>query len=223
MRQIILGLLLLFLTGCASTPQDVELTEEQVVAQRSTREIMQDATVTLDELVSLKGFEYASEESYAALVAYLDLQNAYIAADREDMLQKSERFMKRIEVATKATAKGKQEHLRNLEGVITRGIRDIESPGQPSILDNYPTIYIVKKGDTLPAIAARHEIYNDSFMWPLIYKANRDQIKDPRSIYAGQDLKIARDITVEDIIAARREAGAPEPEKLPKDAYGPKK
>ncbi|MCK7515438.1 MAG: LysM peptidoglycan-binding domain-containing protein [Desulfobacterales bacterium] len=78
---------------------------------------------------------------------------------------------------------------------------------------------MVKKGDTLPSIAARHEIYNDSFMWPLIYKANRDQIKDPKVLYAGQDLKIPREMTIEEIVEARREAGAPEPEKIPKDAY----
>ena len=56
-----------------------------------------------------------------------------------------------------------------------------------------------------------------------IYKANRDQIKDPKVVYVGQDLKIPRDITVEEIIEARREAGAPEPEKIPKEAYVPRR
>jgi hypothetical protein len=59
-------------------------------------------------------------------------------------------------------------------------------------------------------------------MWPLIYKANRDQIKDPKDLYAGQDLKIPREMTTDEIVEARREAGAPEPEKIPKDAYTPK-
>jgi hypothetical protein len=36
-------------------------------------------------------------------------------------------------------------------------------------------------------------------------------------------LKIPRDITVEEIIEARREAGAPEPEKIPKEAYVPRR
>ena len=79
------------------------------------------------------------------------------------------------------------------------------------------TIYVVKKGDTLPNIAARHEIYNDS-TWPLIYKANRDQIKDPKVVYGpgpedpqGHHLRNSR------------EAGAPEPEKIPKETYAPKR
>jgi len=59
-------------------------------------------------------------------------------------------------------------------------------------------------------------------MWPLIYKANRDQIKDPKVLYTGQDLKIPREMTIEEVIEARRESGAPEPEKIPKDAYIPK-
>ena len=87
----------------------------------------------------------------------------------------------------------------------------------------FPSIYVVKKGDNLPNISAKHDIYNDSFMWPLIYKANRDQIKDPKVLYGGQELKIPRDVSLEDIIQARREAGAPEPEKIPKDAFVPRR
>ena len=49
------------------------------------------------------------------------------------------------------------------------------------------------------------------------------EMKDPMVIYVGQDLKIPRDITVDEIIEARREAGAPEPEKIPSGAYVPKK
>lgn len=37
----------------------------------------------------------------------------------------------------------------------------------------------VKRGETLPQIAALPEVYADSSLWPLIYKANRDQISNP--------------------------------------------
>jgi nucleoid-associated protein YgaU len=120
------------------------------------------------------------------------------------------------------TAEEKQKHLEELGTEITQKREEIQKSSEPALLEAYPAIYVVKKGDTLPSIAARHEIFNDSFMWPLIYKANRDQIKDPKVLYAGQDLKVPRDMTTEEIIEARREAGAPEPEKIPKDAYVPK-
>jgi nucleoid-associated protein YgaU len=45
-----------------------------------------------------------------------------------------------------------------------------------------PTSYTVRRGETLPQIAARNEIYNDASLWPLIYRANRDQIRDPKQL-----------------------------------------
>jgi len=85
----------------------------------------------------------------------------------------------------------------------------------------YPPLYRVRLGDTLSTIAARREIFNDQFMWPLIYKANRDQIRDPRIVYVGQKLTVPRKLTMEDIIEARQQAEAPCPAKIPRGAYTP--
>jgi len=85
----------------------------------------------------------------------------------------------------------------------------------------YPTTYKVKKGETILDIARRREIFNDTYMWPLIYKANRDQIRDPKLVYPGQILSIPRDITFEAIIEARKEAKAPPPYIPPYHAYNP--
>jgi len=63
--------------------------------------------------------------------------------------------------------------------------------------------YIVSAGDQLWSIAKRSDIYNDSLLWPLLYQANRDQIKDPRQIFAGQSLTIPRNISEEDREKAR--------------------
>lgn len=64
----------------------------------------------------------------------------------------------------------------------------------------------VQSGENLANIAARKEVYGDPFLWPLIYKANRDQIKDPVKIFSGQTLMIPRDKSRDDADAARREA-----------------
>jgi len=69
-----------------------------------------------------------------------------------------------------------------------------------------PHSYVVKKGDTLWGIAAKDYIYNDPWQWPLIFKENRDKIKNPHLIFPKQELTIPRDINCEDIIEARREA-----------------
>ncbi|HTB34809.1 MAG TPA: LysM peptidoglycan-binding domain-containing protein [bacterium] len=48
--------------------------------------------------------------------------------------------------------------------------------------------YIVKPGDSLWAIAGDPSVQGDNFRWPLLFKANRDQIIDPDLIEPAQDL-----------------------------------
>lgn len=54
------------------------------------------------------------------------------------------------------------------------------------------TRYVVKKGDTLPKIAARPEIYGDTGQWQRIYDANRDVIGRDRKLKIGQVLMIPK-------------------------------
>lgn len=46
----------------------------------------------------------------------------------------------------------------------------------------------MKKGETLWTIAAA--AIGDGTLWPALYRANRDQIKDPALVYPGQRLTI---------------------------------
>ena len=46
----------------------------------------------------------------------------------------------------------------------------------------------VEVGETLWQIAAR--TVGDPTLWPALYLANRDQIKDPARVYPGQELAI---------------------------------
>ena len=45
-------------------------------------------------------------------------------------------------------------------------------------------VHVVEPGETLWQIAA------DAYRWPELYRANRDQIKDPSLLYPGQRLAI---------------------------------
>ncbi len=68
------------------------------------------------------------------------------------------------------------------------------------------TSYTVGDGETLWFIAAKKRVYQDAFLWPLIYRANRDQIRDPRQIYPGQNLNIPRNLSDEETKEARATA-----------------
>jgi nucleoid-associated protein YgaU len=67
-----------------------------------------------------------------------------------------------------------------------------------------PAYHTVMHGETLPQIAAGPEVYSDQTLWPLLYRANRDQIRDPGHIRPGQVLRIPRIISREEIAEARR-------------------
>ena len=69
-----------------------------------------------------------------------------------------------------------------------------------------PSFHTVKRGETLPLISAQPDVYNDPALWPLLYRANRDQIRDPKHIWPGQVLRIPRSLSREDLAEARRYA-----------------
>lgn len=60
------------------------------------------------------------------------------------------------------------------------------------------TTHVVQKGECLWIISGYPRIYNDSLLWPLIYWANKAQIKDPDLIYPGQVLSLPRSVPGEE-------------------------
>lgn len=56
---------------------------------------------------------------------------------------------------------------------------------QPVVID-----YKVVRGDNLWNISKKDQIYADPYMWPRIYRKNKEQIKDPDLIYPKQVLAV---------------------------------
>ncbi|MGA3208477.1 MAG: LysM peptidoglycan-binding domain-containing protein [Syntrophales bacterium] len=82
--------------------------------------------------------------------------------------------------------------------------------------------YTVRKGDSLWWIAKYKDVYNDPFLWPIIYEANRDIIKNPKLLHPGQELGIPREgYALEEIKSIRKKAGAAKPYLPPQQANIP--
>lgn len=81
-----------------------------------------------------------------------------------------------------------------------------KQPGKVPV-QQLSTTYTVRRGETLPQIAGRPEIYDDASMWPIIYRANRDQIRDPKRLWPGQVLAIPRHYSRDDVHDARKYSG----------------
>jgi hypothetical protein len=69
-----------------------------------------------------------------------------------------------------------------------------------------PERYAVQRGDTLWGISAQEQIYQNPYMWPLIYKANSQQIHDPELIFPRQIFVIPRNYTPEEAAVAIQRA-----------------
>ncbi len=96
------------------------------------------------------------------------------------------------------TLAGAGDAIRNAEG---RKAYDMLSP-LVAELRAASIQYQVVRGDSLWSISGQQEIYNNPYQWPLIYKANRDQIKDADLIHPGQVFSVDRNPSAAEVDAA---------------------
>jgi hypothetical protein len=66
--------------------------------------------------------------------------------------------------------------------------------------------YVVQKGDTMWGISSMGKIYSDPFHWPLLFKANRDQVEDPDVIEVGQSFDVRKDFGSDEVTDAVQKA-----------------
>ncbi len=92
---------------------------------------------------------------------------------------------------------GKVPDFRSDFSDLDNKIVNLESNLEAAKPKYYEDEYTVVKGDWLSKIAQYSFIYGDMSKWPIIYRANRDNIKDPNLIYLDQVIKIPRGLPYE--------------------------
>jgi len=94
--------------------------------------------------------------------------------------------------AFKETQVAKAPDFRDDIAEIDRKIVNLENSIDRARPPYHEDNYTVERGDYLAKIAGYSFIYDDTSKWPIIFRANRDQIRDPNLIYPDQVLKIPR-------------------------------
>ncbi len=169
----LIALVLSIAVGCASTPEPEPVEDQTVVAQRAIADA-----------------KSANDQAKAAGAAW---------RDTDDLIKQAEEALKEgdtgkaIQLANQARRQA-ENALRQKQAEMA----DMEKPAPAPTNDSYTVI----AGDSLWGISARSEIYGNPYQWPLIYKANRSQIKDADLIFPGQNLMIQRDASAADVDAA---------------------
>ncbi|MDT8444103.1 MAG: LysM peptidoglycan-binding domain-containing protein [Desulfuromonadales bacterium] len=213
-RSLIFIIIAVLLSSCAKPPyQELEAAEYMV-----------------GRAYAMQAMEFAPTEYQAAEAALADARKSLQENDYGkalDSIEFSLKHSRRAAVLTeeKKTKLAEQEALRALAEEKAR--QDIQarilaqkaapqartSPAAQPPVKTEPkpkvtpaTTYIVGEGETLWTISAQPQVYNEGLLWPLLYQANRDQIKDPRQIFPGQSLSIRRDMTEKDLEDARQKA-----------------
>ncbi len=180
----IIALVLGLAVGCASTP---------------------DESTDSSQITAAQAISAAKEENAKAKKMGAEWRDTGKLIKKAEAAMKAGDEAKAIKLADKARfqavtaqkqAKFEAQRLRD-NGMIG-GSDDSASASTSDGADSYEVV----KGDNLWNISAKDEIYANPYQWPLIYKANRDKIKDADLIYAGQVFDIERGASSADIDAA---------------------
>jgi len=193
----VLSLLLLFTVNLLA--QETEMTEEEWQAEmtrlRSAKEsLMQELTTLRTDVENMKNtkiqsFEDCMNELYTMVGATkADVDNFRNAISELDgKIRRKEGPKADRQKDLNALKMNKISALPEFFDKVHNQMQStldawVEAPTEIS--------YTVVKGDCLWRIAQKPAHYGNGFAWPIIYKANRDQIKNPDLIYPAQTFKI---------------------------------
>ncbi len=175
-----------------TNPKDIKQIHETVIDKIYTNRVFQGGTIGGYKVAAIGETTQKFIESKAD-VASLEICMAGNARWIGDINVTSE------EVATfdvaeageyyiASVTKGMLVYYINVKEAGTATAKPAETPSSSTVTVPTEGTYVVKKGDTLCAIA--RNLFNSEAKWKDIYEMNKDTIKDPSIIEIGQVLKV---------------------------------
>ena len=203
LSKYLIALLALFVVLSASAFAQEDMTEDEWEAEMSRLRSQKDALTT--EIANLKSEVDNLKSTLAGMMSYEDCLNELyelVGATKNDV-DNYRKAITELEGKIRRKEGPKADRQKDLDALKTNRISalpeffdKVHNQMQKS-LDNWveevqDISYTVVKGDHLWGIARKKEHYGNGFAWPVIYKANRDQIKNPDLIYPKQTFKIPK-------------------------------
>ena len=172
------------ITGCASTDEtsDAVLAEQAIAEAKAANAEAKAVNAEWRDTGKIikQAEEKLAAEDYAAAIALADKAKAQAEAAIAQANAENKKFLNEN---TESTA--------NADTASARGA-----------MAGRVSSYSVVRGDNLWNISGKDEVYADPYQWPLIYKTNRDKIKDADLITPGQVLDIDQNASASEIDAA---------------------
>lgn len=170
------------MTGCASTDESADsMTAEEAIAEAKAANAEAKAA----------NFEWRDTGKLIAKA-----EAALAAGDEEGAIKLAN---KATAQARTAIAQGEAENKKFLNS------NKVAAPAPVSASTTRPgrvNSYSVTRGDNLWNISGKSQVYADPYQWPLIYKTNRDKIKDADLIHPGQVFDIDQNASASEVDAA---------------------
>ena len=163
----------------------------------------------LCDLEEKRAIKYDIEEYMAILNLFREVQKEYDEERYSEVIKKAGSITQRCKSLQKKAqeikAKQKVEKIRQLKEAGEK--KKLEMRKKREAEKKLKMVeHVVQAGDSLWKICQEARVYNNPLIWPIVYKANRSQIRDPDLIYPGQKFIIPRELGGEAIDEAALEA-----------------
>jgi nucleoid-associated protein YgaU len=203
----------LLLNSCAKPPlQELDAAEYMVgrayakqAAEFAPAEYQAARTALNDARTAMQDSDYCDARD--SLVFYLQHARRAVVLAEEAQARRLKEEKEQVRIEEDARLKALEEEKQKAQ--VTE--KKKPAPQPKKVVITKPKVvpasdYAVGDGENLWTISAKPEVYGEGLLWPLLYQANRDQIKDPRQIFPGQSLSIRRDMTEAELEDARQRA-----------------
>lgn len=168
-----IALLIVMLSACDSTPEKADSSAADAIA----------AAKTANKRASNENYEWRDTGKMIKKA-----EKALAKGDDATAIKLANMARRQAENAVTQ----KYAELKRLEHILGKAL---VAPVMQSSLGGYNVV----QGDNLWDISAKSDVYGNPYHWPLIYKENRNQIKDADLIFPGQALAINSSVSSDEM------------------------